>query len=386
VDEDAWNEAAEAVDSVNEAVLGVLIGGLREEIEREHAAARLEAIAPVGDQIAAAAGPQNESATVSDATDMPLAQQAPAELFCPTAPQKPAAEATVTPVPSSTTYSSSSGATAAVSAPLAPTAAADTEAPDVWAALGDAEAMCLCLRDALARGYVAIAACLLRLTVVEAKEAQSHAGVKGDTTKTSRRNGRYGPPLSTLHNSLHGDGDTAMHVAARHDQPDCLAYLAAKGVSLDVRNMAGQTPLIIAALSGSLRALQWLLVHGAAVDLEDRDGYNALSYPILAHHHACTFALMHNGVQLDAVDAHGNKPFLLAAVAADVALCAELSVQGANVHHLNHYGENALGVAVRYAVVHDARLGAAHAGESEGRAWAPCLTRRSIARWWSGCC
>ena len=52
----------------------------------------------------------------------------------------------------------------------------------------------------------------------------------------------------------------------------------AETLNLDVRNIYGQTPLMLACINGHLQIAKLLLENGASVGITDNFGYSALDY------------------------------------------------------------------------------------------------------------
>jgi hypothetical protein len=61
-------------------------------------------------------------------------------------------------------------------------------------------------------------------------------------------------------------GDTLLHVAAHYGQTDVVSYLIEKGISPNVTNPAGLTPLHFAAAEGRIATARLLLALGADVN------------------------------------------------------------------------------------------------------------------------
>ena len=74
--------------------------------------------------------------------------------------------------------------------------------------------------------------------------------------------------------NLH-DGITPLHDAAREGDRDVVAFVLQKGATVDSRSEKGTTPLMRAAVGGSVPAIRCLIAFGADVTLTDKAGATA---------------------------------------------------------------------------------------------------------------
>ncbi|PHH75038.1 hypothetical protein CDD80_2655 [Ophiocordyceps camponoti-rufipedis] len=75
------------------------------------------------------------------------------------------------------------------------------------------------------------------------------------------------------------NGGLPVHVAAAVDNVECLALLVRAGSDINAVDLAGKTPLHWAADKGALRAIEWLMRHGADDGVEACEtGMTALDY------------------------------------------------------------------------------------------------------------
>ena len=84
----------------------------------------------------------------------------------------------------------------------------------------------------------------------------------------------------------------------------------AKGVQIDIRNHAGETPLMMAALKAEVGAANALVAHGAAVQ---KDGWSPLHYAATGGSAAIVRLLLSRGAALEARSPNGSTPLMMAA-------------------------------------------------------------------------
>ena len=79
--------------------------------------------------------------------------------------------------------------------------------------------------------------------------------------------------------NLH-DGITPLHDAAREGDRDVVAFVLQKGAQVDSRSEKGTTPLMRAAVGGSVPAIRCLIAFGADVTLTDKAGATAERFAV----------------------------------------------------------------------------------------------------------
>jgi len=84
----------------------------------------------------------------------------------------------------------------------------------------------------------------------------------------------------------------------------------AKGIQIDIRNHAGETPLMMAALKAEVDAANALVAHGAAVQ---KDGWSPLHYAATGGSAAIVRLLLSKGATLEARSPNGSTPLMMAA-------------------------------------------------------------------------
>ena len=112
-------------------------------------------------------------------------------------------------------------------------------------------------------------------------------------------------------NALDEHGQPALILALQLESPKVAKVLMdAKGVQIDVRNHAGETPLMMAALKAEVDAATALVAHGAAVN---KDGWSPLHYAATGGSAAIVKLLLSKGAALEARSPNGTTPLMMAA-------------------------------------------------------------------------
>ena len=78
----------------------------------------------------------------------------------------------------------------------------------------------------------------------------------------------------------YGSGETALHIVVKRRDSTWLGFLLAKGAKPNVRDQAGNTPLVIAAQIGFSDGVQTLLQAGADVDADNARGETPLIFAV----------------------------------------------------------------------------------------------------------
>ena len=106
-------------------------------------------------------------------------------------------------------------------------------------------------------------------------------------------------------------GRQAIFVALRENSLHALdSLLASPLTKFDEPNAKGETPLMIAAIKGSLPAAQALVKRGAAIN---REGWTPLHYACSGPDNGVAAFLIVNGAELNARSENGTTPLMMAA-------------------------------------------------------------------------
>ncbi len=112
-------------------------------------------------------------------------------------------------------------------------------------------------------------------------------------------------------NQADSRGRKAIFIALREDSLRALdSLLASPLTQVDEPNAQGETPLMIAAIRGSLPAAQALVKHGATVN---RKGWTPLHYACSGPDNGVAAFLIEQGAELNARSENGTTPLMMAA-------------------------------------------------------------------------
>ncbi len=155
-------------------------------------------------------------------------------------------------------------------------------------------------------------------------------------------------------NTLSEYGQTGLYLAIRDDSPEVTAVLlASPALKVDLANVAGETPLMMAALRGKLELTKKLIAKGAKIQ---REGWTPLHYAATGPNVEVVALLLDLGARIDARAPNGNTPLMMAANFGDEESVRLLLKRGADKRLLN-----------------DRKQGAADLARASGREWLAAL-------------
>lgn len=144
-----------------------------------------------------------------------------------------------------------------------------------------------------------------------------------------------------------GDVDLALRgVVAPPAQLEAMTAVARmlldRGADPNAAMKQGETPLMLAALSGHRPLVELLVDRGAALETRGFEGVTALYVATTANRVAAAEALVARGAQVDARTQSGFTPLIYAARAGEQALASLLIARGADVNASTKGGETPL--------------------------------------------
>ena len=142
-------------------------------------------------------------------------------------------------------------------------------------------------------------------------------------------------------------GLNTLHYAAQGGNTDIISLIHTHLPNIDSKTREGDTPLMLAALNGKLRAVKWFLERGATVACEEKRGWNTL-------HHAAQggdtdiISLIHTHLpNIDSKTREGDTPLMLAALCGKLYAVKWFLEKGATVACENDVGWNTLHYAAQ---------------------------------------
>ena len=154
-----------------------------------------------------------------------------------------------------------------------------------------------------------------------------------------------------------GDGTTALHWAALHDDVETGRALLAAGARVEAANRFDSTPLALAAENGSAAFIELLLDAGADPDAATPEGETALLTVARTGRADAVRLLLDRGADPNRAEGWRGQTALMWAAAEDNLAAAEaLLAGGANVHERSTGGFSPLTFAVRAGYLDMTRL------------------------------
>ena len=158
-------------------------------------------------------------------------------------------------------------------------------------------------------------------------------------------------------NGRDGDGTTALHWAALHDDVETGRALIAAGARAEAANRFDATPLALAAENGSAAFIELLLDAGADPDAATPEGETALLTVARTGRADAVRLLLDRGADPNRAEGWRGQTALMWAAAEDNLAAAEaLLAGGANVHERSTGGFSPLTFAVRAGYLDMTRL------------------------------
>lgn len=141
-------------------------------------------------------------------------------------------------------------------------------------------------------------------------------------------------------------GNTPLILAAALDHPDSLKRLLQAGAQIDHVNTSGNTALMAAAQDGHVSIVETLLAHHANPNIADRSGMSALMYAANNNQPKIVALLIKAAADINQKNASGGTAFLFATQSGDIESVELLLRMKVDINQTNTDGNNALIAAV----------------------------------------
>lgn len=187
--------------------------------------------------------------------------------------------------------------------------------------------------------------------------ANLFAAVKKNDVVETARLVEAGTPLETLD----GRGNGILHYAALIGNVEIARILVDAGIDIEQRNSQFQrTPLHLAAMSGHVAVMNFLLQRGAQINATDMHGFNAFLHAVREGQVLCAHFLYGHGVDVDFTDNEQHTGLHWAAYFGLLHLTMYLLARGADVNSRDNLGCTALHWAASKGHVEIVKLLADH--------------------------
>ena len=134
----------------------------------------------------------------------------------------------------------------------------------------------------------------------------------------------------------------SLHSAAEAGDVTEIESLLALGFSIDRRDGAGATPLMVAADNGKLQAVKCLLKQGADPSLQDNSGWNLLHFASEGGNPEVIELMLNHVSSIDSINKTGITPLMIAAFTDKLQAVKSLLKQGADPSLQENRGWNVL--------------------------------------------
>ena len=142
-------------------------------------------------------------------------------------------------------------------------------------------------------------------------------------------------------------GWNSLHFAAKGGDTDIIALIHSHLLKIGSKTGEGYTPLMVAAFSGKLNAVEWFLEKGATVNCVDNTGWNTLHYAAQGGD-TDIISLIHTHLpNIESKTGDGLTPLMVAAITGKFHAVKWFLAKGATVTYENNGGWNTLHYAAQ---------------------------------------
>ena len=153
-------------------------------------------------------------------------------------------------------------------------------------------------------------------------------------------------------NTVGPTGQPVLHMAAREGNLDVVQALVQAGAEIDKRNLLKETPVMLAALAGHTKIVDFLVTKEAQIN---QPGWTPLLYAATNGHVEVIKILIENQAYIDSSSPNGSTPLMMAARGGHVGVVTLLLDEGADPTLKNENGDTAINWAekAKHTVIAD---------------------------------
>ncbi|KAL9956873.1 hypothetical protein ACROYT_G038423 [Oculina patagonica] len=133
-----------------------------------------------------------------------------------------------------------------------------------------------------------------------------------------------------------------LHSAVEGGNVAIIETVLARGLDVNSKDSAGDTPLMIAALFGKIEAVNYLLDKGADLSLTAQYGRNSLHAASFGGNVAIIETMLSRGLDVNSKDSDGDTPLMIAAWNGKIKAVNYLLDKGADLSLTGQFGRNLL--------------------------------------------
>ena len=177
-------------------------------------------------------------------------------------------------------------------------------------------------------------------------------------------------------------GNTALHIAAHEGHLQVVQHLLSSGADVNMKDNDGDTALHMAARGGQLQVIQVLVSSGADVNMKDNDGDTALHTAAREGNLQVIQVLVSSGADVDMKDKFGNTALHMAAHEGHLQVVQHLLSSGADFNVKSNYGSTALHWAAREGHLQVVICLAVHGADFTGVTIEPLAVGKFLSNYW----
>lgn len=170
--------------------------------------------------------------------------------------------------------------------------------------------------------------------------------------------GAQGSTIPSINAPVPPSNSLPLLAAASRGKDNVVNFLLDRGAIVDLRNVEGETALLLASLNGHLDTCRTLLDRDADVSLADRDGWTALHNAASRGHREIVRLLLERRADPNARNSVGTTPLMSAITSPDIL--NDLLKAGADPLLLNTYGDSAYDLSAQSELLQSCQLLESH--------------------------